>query len=234
MKNYLKREAIEEYLESFRSRAGEARGFFARALSSVFFNLNLDKERKVGLLENMDFSDLLGEEHIVLHRGLKALLNMDELTYSLLRQAMGEVEEVEVIDGHIIEAELYFYTGLLTDLLEEARIAAAGGKLPICGQWAGGDTVVAVQDFFAWAECEDLFVPDAIRHAIEGPKVFARRRRGEGASDEQVAYEMSKKYPALALWEIGDILRPGDRNQNEQRVWARRKIDKWKKDAQCS
>ena len=75
----------------------------------------------------------------------------------------GEVKDpIEVTPDHLLEADICYHVTLLTDLLEESRIAAAAGNLPICGAWTGWNTVVRVKDFFTWAEIEGYFVPEAI------------------------------------------------------------------------
>lgn len=222
MKKHLSREAIIETLEDFRNRREEARERFAMALSSTW-----DIAGEVcnsGLIERMDYADLLAEKAVPVHRCLKALLNMDELTYSAVAGMIKDF--IEVNPEHLIEADICYHVTLINDLLEEARVAAATGSLPICGTWDGWDTVVTVRDFFTWAEVEGYFVPEAIRHAIAGPKLYAERRRAEGTCDGQIVAEMKERFN-LPPSRIGDILRPGDYAPDAQRMWANRELAKW-------
>ena len=222
MKKHLSQEAIVEMLEDFKNRQGEARGRFAMALSSTW---NMAGElRKSGMIERMDYADLLAEKAVSIHICLKALLNMDELTYSVIA---GEVKDpIEVTPDHLLEANICYHVTLLTDLLEESRIAAAAGNLPICGAWTGWNTVVRVKDFFTWAEIEGYFVPEAIRNAIDGPELYAARRKAEGADNGQIVAEMKERFN-LPPSRIGDILRPGDYAPDAQRMWANRELAKW-------
>ena len=169
MKPFLTREAVEEDLKSFRERQGEARGVFALALSATWRSGEL--EEKTGLLETMDFAEILSQEAIPVYVGLGALLNMDMKTYSLLAPKLSE--PIEVDPEHLIEADLCVYAMQLADLEEEARIAAATENLTICGPWNGYDTIVRVKDFFEWAEGEGFFVPEAIQDAMLSPGQYA-------------------------------------------------------------